>query len=161
MNHYYEDSGFEQNPLNTPLAREQKAGGFRCSHCQRWVVINPYIGTANRNHCNFCLWSRHVDVQKGDRLAVCRGGMEPIALTFKHEGSARNGEIMLVHRCVSCEKISINRIARDDSEPAILHVFEQSQVLDEATQQSLTRQGITILGTEDGDEVRRQLFGVQ
>jgi hypothetical protein len=162
--HYFDDFEFEAKTpqtVNTSLAQEQRAGGFRCSHCRRWVVINPYIGTANRNHCNFCLWSRHVDIAKGDRMADCRGGMQPIALTFKHEGYGRHGEIMLVHLCKSCEKVSINRIAGDDYEPEILHIFEGSSAMDNEVVRTFQQQGIEILTQEDRDEVQRQLFGVQ
>jgi hypothetical protein len=73
-----------------------------------------------------CLWSKHVDEAKGDRRASCLGGMEPIGLTFKHEGHGKVGEIMLIHHCSVCEKISINRIARDDPEHKILGIFNQS-----------------------------------
>jgi len=160
MKHYYDDFEYEENlkPLNTPLAKEQKSGGFRCSHCHMWVVINPYIGTANRNHCNICLWSRHVDIQKGDRLSECRGGMRPICLTLKHEGFGRVGELMLVHECCSCGKLSINRIARDDFEDEVMHIFEQSHELDSRMRQQLEQEAIEPL--DDVGEVRRQLFGM-
>lgn len=156
MKHYYDDFEDTQKPLNTPLAREQKAGGFRCAHCRTWVVINPYIGTANRNHCSLCLWSKHVDISKGDRRAECRVGMQPIALTFKHEGYDRYGEIMLVHECKGCGKISINRIAGDDNEPEILRVLDES-----ADGSKLREQSIDALTQDDRGEVCRQLFGVQ
>jgi hypothetical protein len=141
--------------------REHDAGGFRCSHCKTWVVINDYIGTSNRNHCNYCLWSKHVDQEKGDRKAVCHNGMKPIALTFKHEGYGKQGEIMLVHQCqgADCEKISINRIARDDADREVLDIFELSkQVLSE---QFLAETSITILGKHDEPEICKQLFGVE
>lgn len=158
---FSDDFEYEQKPLNTPLAKEQKAGGFRCSHCRTWVVINPYIGTANRNHCNWCLWSRHVDVAKGDRMADCRGGMRPIALTYKHEGYGRTGELMLVHYCQGCCKLSINRIAADDDEAEILRVFAESFRLEPQVRRACAEQAIKILGKEDETEVRTQLFGVQ
>lgn len=86
---------------------EHKAGGFRCSHCKQWVIINNHMGTVNRNHCNICLWSKHVDVGKGDRRSTCRGGMKPVGLTFKHEGQGRQGEIMLIHECAACGAVSL------------------------------------------------------
>lgn len=138
--------------------REHDAGGFRCSHCKNWVIINPYIGTANRNHCPACLWSRHVDEQKGDREAMCHGGMRPIGLTFKHEGLARQGELMLVHECASCPKISINRIARDDSNDGVLDIFVAS-CSDGQLAKWLDERGIYLLTTGDEREVRVQLFG--
>lgn len=154
MKRYHDDFGNEQKPKNKPLAAEQKSGGFRCSHCRQWVVINQLMGTANRNHCNLCLWSRHVDNDKGDRMSVCRGGMRPIGLTLKHEGFGRVGELMLVHECQGCDKLSINRIARDDYEDEILSVFEQSLKLNP---ERFSQQDIELL--DEPDEIHRQLYG--
>lgn len=138
--------------------REHKAGGFKCSHCKLWVTINDYMGTLNRNHCNICLWSKHVDESKGDRKADCHGGMKPIALTFKHEGAGRQGEIMLVHECTWCGIVSINRIASDDDSAIILSIFNKS-ALDHTLLGVLAKQGIVMLGREDMTEVNTQLFG--
>lgn len=138
---------------------EQKSGGFKCSHCKQWVVINPFIGTSNRNHCNLCLWSRHVDNKKGDRKSECHGGMRPIALTFKHEGNNKQGEIMLVHLCAVCDKVSINRIAGDDIEDHILAVFAESLELDPALKQRLLDEDIYQLSAADRRIIHIQLFG--
>ena len=138
---------------------ESGAGGFVCQHCKQFVVINALIGTANRNHCNRCLWSRHVDEAKGDRRATCLAGMKPIGLTFKHDGYGRQGEIMLIHLCSSCAKISINRIARDDDEQQLLSAFEWSFKLAESTKYRLAKSGISLLGVAERSELRHQLFG--
>jgi hypothetical protein len=139
--------------------REHKAGGFKCSHCKQFVVINNMMGTSNRNHCNICLWSKHVDETKGDRRATCGGGMEPSGLTFKHEGHGRVGEIMLIHLCSVCQKISINRIARDDLECKIKDIFEQSIHLGESIKQRLNNSGIYLLSGADKAELLDQLYG--
>lgn len=133
--------------------------GFRCSHCKQFVVINSTIGTANRNHCNICLWSKHVDNKKGDRLSECYGGMAPIGLTFKHEGYGRTGEIMLIHLCSTCQKISINRIARDDLEYKVVEVFEQSASLDTDIRPRLLESDIYLLIEPDRQALSQQLFG--
>ena len=138
--------------------KEHDAGGFKCAHCKRWVVINSYMGTVNRNHCNICLWSKHVDENKGDRKAECRGGMRPIGLTFKHEGVGRQGEIMLIHECAGCGVISINRIAADDDNEVLLSIYRESHN-DQRRQYSLSAQSIRILALEDESEVNVQLFG--
>lgn len=135
--------------------KEHAAGGFRCSHCKWWVAINPFIGTANRNHCNYCLWSKHVDEQKGDRRAICENGMKPIGLTFKQEGWGRQGEIMIIHECMGCNKISINRIAADDTNEGILSLFELSI----AMKNRLSKEGVYVLQESDRQEVHVQLFG--
>lgn len=139
--------------------REHKAGGFKCSHCKQFVVINDIMGTANRNHCNWCLWSKHVDETKGDRRANCNGGMQPIGLTFKHEGYSRVGEIMLVHLCSACQKISINRIARDDPEHKILDTFYQSLDPEDHIKLRFKKIGIDLLEQVDEGEINVQLFG--
>ncbi|HEU4914403.1 MAG TPA: RNHCP domain-containing protein [Candidatus Saccharimonadales bacterium] len=141
------------------MKRYKHSGGFTCSHCRHFVVINRTIGTGNRNHCNWCLWSKHVDVAKGDRKAICRGGMMPIGLTFKHEGYGRIGEIMLIHLCSACSKVSINRIARDDLEHKILEVFYASSQLSKQSQRMLQTGGIYLLTKADEQQVGRQLFG--
>lgn len=140
--------------------REHDGGGFRCSHCRQFVVINERIGTANRNHCNICLWSKHVDISKGDRLADCHGGMGPVGLTFKHEGFDRTGELMLIHLCSLCSKISINRIARDDLETRVVEIFEQSWNLSEDLRQRLSGADIYLLQRSDEPQLTRQLFGL-
>lgn len=138
---------------------------FKCSHCGRWVSVDRFIGTAYRNHCPFCLWSKHVDLKKsGDRQARCQGEMEPIGLTFKHEGwdkwgKLKQGELMLIHRCNICGKISINRIAADDEPQAILAVFRHSGKIDKRIKELLSKSNIKLLGEEDETEIKNQLFG--
>jgi RNHCP domain len=152
------DDNFDKRK-DRQLEHENKAGGFRCAHCGHWVTIGAFIGTANRNHCNYCLWSKHVDTKKGDRLAVCRGSMRPIGLTFKHEGYGRIGEIMLIHLCETCGKISINRIAGDDSESEILNVFDYSTTLSQEIKERLASQHIILLAATDRQAIMSQLFG--
>lgn len=139
--------------------KEYTAGGFRCSHCKRWVGINDYIGTANRNHCNLCLWSKHVDETKGDRRSTCESGMKPIGLTFKQEGFGKQGEIMLIHACAGCNKISINRVARDDGNDEILACFESSMLLEPIIRQNIQGLRIVLLDEGDRNDVLIQLFG--
>lgn len=139
--------------------REHTAGGFKCSHCKQFVPFSAHMGTANRNHCNWCLWSKHVDEAKGDRRSHCHGGMRPIALTFKHEGFGRVGEIMLVHCCALCKKLSINRVARDDPEHSILAIFTESLQLENPQKVQLAQHSIDILTQDDRQVLMVQLFG--
>ena len=50
--------------------------GFICGHCGR--AVEP-LGYSSRNHCPFCLWSLHADVNPGDRASTCGGLMKPVA----------------------------------------------------------------------------------
>jgi DNA-directed RNA polymerase subunit RPC12/RpoP len=157
----YDEYSFSDKKKNREKEwkREHAAGGFKCSHCKTWVIINSHMGTVNRNHCPACLWSKHVDDKKGDREAVCHGGMRPIGLTFKHEGKFRQGEIMLIHECAGCSKLSINRIARDDTNDGILCILEVS-CSDYRLGTLLKHAGIYLLNGKDEEEVRAQLFGL-
>jgi len=157
---YSDDCNFEKHRAKD-WKREHNAGGFRCSHCKQFVVINEIMGTANRNHCNRCLWSKHVDETNGDRRATCHGGMRPIGLTFKHEGYNCIGEIMLIHFCSICQKISINRVARDDLEDGIINVFSQSLNLNEDLKSRLRKDNIHPLNAQDRRELHIQLYGKQ
>ena len=141
--------------------RGQLSGGFWCTHCRHFVVLHAYMGTANRNHCNLCLWSKHVDSKTGDRQAGCRGKMRPVGLTFKHEGVAKIGELMLIHECLGCSKISINRLAADDQNEEVISVFELSCTMTAESRLCLIRQGINVLDETQAGSVHRQLFGDQ
>lgn len=140
-------------------------GDFYCCQCNQWVPFTHSMGTKHRNHCIFCLWSKHVDDQiSGDRASKCQASMKPIGLTFKHEGvdkygRQRQGEIMIVHECTACGKISINRIAADDSPEAILSIFQQSLDLDRDKKKKLVQNGIHLISLEKQDVVMKQLFG--
>ncbi len=81
--------------------------GFRCEMCGRDVP--PLQSGSYRNHCPYCLWSRHVDRAPGDRQETCGGMMEPIAL----EQTGKKGFI-IVHRCTACGAVRHNRAALDD-----------------------------------------------
>jgi predicted RNA-binding Zn-ribbon protein involved in translation (DUF1610 family) len=79
--------------------------GFICAHCGR--EVKP-LGYTSRNHCPFCLWSLHVDVNPGDRANPCGGALEPIAA----EPHPRHG-FVVVHRCTVCGEIRRNRAAHE------------------------------------------------
>jgi hypothetical protein len=81
---------------------------FECSHCQRYVTGNGYT-----NHCPSCLWSRHVDINPGDRLATCGGMMRPI-------GAVMSGpELTVIHECEDCGHRRPNKVTALDNESAV------------------------------------------
>ena len=42
---------------------DPSSGNFMCAHCQTIVSAAHLLsGVNNRNHCPFCLWSRHLDL---------------------------------------------------------------------------------------------------
>lgn len=79
--------------------------GFVCVHCGK--KVEP-LGFTSRNHCPFCLWSLHVDVNPGDRQSPCGGPMEPIGA----ETDPRRG-YLLIHRCKKCGAVRRNRTAHE------------------------------------------------
>jgi DNA-directed RNA polymerase subunit RPC12/RpoP len=138
---------------------------FVCLHCHNFVSAGFVIaGVNNRNHCPYCLWSRHLDWRvAGDRLSACKAGMRPIGLTVKKTrkkyGRSAHGELMLVHRCTDCGKIAINRIAADDDSQTAMKIFEDSLHLDTQVRQTLDQSGIQVLRQNDQTVIEVQLFG--
>ncbi|MGH2479977.1 MAG: RNHCP domain-containing protein [Ktedonobacteraceae bacterium] len=92
---------------------------FKCRRCRRFIGPVP-SGGHQRNHCPYCLFSRHVDGQTpGDRMSICGSSMEPIG-SFQRAG----GEHVLVHRCLGCGFERFNRIAADDDFELVLSLPE-------------------------------------
>ncbi|MEW5829094.1 MAG: RNHCP domain-containing protein [Chloroflexota bacterium] len=139
-------------------------GDFRCTQCGGLVSSARVVsGVRHRNHCPYCLWSRHLDLYAaGDRLSACKAPMQPLALTLKHRrdkyGRGR-GELMLVHRCRECEAVSINRIAADDDARTLLGIFHASAALPARERDLLRENGIQPLGPGDLPQVQLRLFG--
>ncbi len=138
--------------------------GFRCISCQGFVHSEPGLSSVrNRNHCPYCLWSRHLDLHAaGDRLSACKSPMQPIGLTIKHTckkyGTA-GGELMLIHSCMECKALSINRIAADDIPDNLFAVFEGSFQVERAIHDKMKNGGIRLLEVADRPLVLRLLFG--
>jgi len=138
---------------------------FKCQHCGSYVSSAKMLaGVKNRNHCPYCLWSRHLDLlEAGDRLAACKAPMRPVGLTLKRSRNKytglAGGELMLVHQCTDCERISINRIAADDIPEVIIEIFDASLVESIRLRERILANGINLLGDENLDIVHRQLYG--
>lgn len=77
---------------------------FTCENCGNFENGNGYT-----NHCSKCLYSKHVDVNPGDRLSSCFGLMEPISVEMDH------GEMKIVHRCQKCDHVKRNKKAENDN----------------------------------------------
>ena len=144
--------------------RNPAEDGFACKHCSLYVSSASLLsGVQNRNHCPYCLWSRHLDLYApGDRLSACKALMRPVGLTVKTTrkkyGPGR-GELMLIHLCAECEQLSINRIAADDDSQRVFGVYTDSLRLENSMQTRLEADGIRTLGASDRDAVCAQLFG--
>jgi hypothetical protein len=87
--------------------------------------------------------------------------MKPVGLTMKkgrnkYRLDAR-GELMLVHQCVDCGNLSINRVAADDDAATIVAIFQESLL--GTVQNVCERLGIAVLNAYDSDALCRQLYG--
>ena len=83
----------------------KKDDAFVCLHCGKEVLP---MGKSSPNHCPFCLWSLHVDVNPGDRANECRGQLRPI----RTEPDPKRG-FVIIHKCEKCGEIRRNRAALD------------------------------------------------
>jgi DNA-directed RNA polymerase subunit RPC12/RpoP len=139
---------------------------FKCSRCNAWVNNDTLLsGVNHRNHCPYCLHSRHLDALKsGDRLSGCQAVMRPVGLTLKRTRNkyarAESGELMLIHQCLGCGRLSINRIAADDHSEGLLAVFNSSGELTPELQGQIAAQEIRLLGVNDLNIVLTRLYGV-
>ncbi len=84
---------------------------FTCEHCGHQVA-----GTGYTNHCPVCLWSKHVDVNPGDRQSDCGGLMKPVSIEQKRGG------FVILHRCQTCGHTKRNKTAPDDDMDTIIAI---------------------------------------
>jgi len=80
---------------------------FICENCGNQV---PTLGYTSRDHCNHCLYSKHVDKNPGDRAEECQGKLIPIAV----QNDAKKGYV-IIYRCEKCGAIRRNIAAKDDN----------------------------------------------
>jgi len=92
---------------------------FICEHCNKKVEKLSYT---SRDHCNYCLFSKHVDINPGDRLNPCKGLLVPIDIEkFKDT-------YKIIYKCSKCGKIHKNIIAKDDDYEEILNIATKKGV---------------------------------
>lgn len=87
---------------------------FTCERCGHEVIGDGYT-----NHCTECLWSKHVDVNPGDRAATCGGLMEPIEVLKEPDS------YILLHKCTICDYVKKNKLAHNDNMEAVITLAEK------------------------------------
>jgi len=87
----------------------RKIENFTCEICGFKVQ-----GTGYTNHCPQCLYSKHVDVNPGDRAQKCGGLMPPIGTEVEQ------GEYILIHKCEKCGTQKRNKTSPHDNFDAII-----------------------------------------
>ncbi|HRY91265.1 MAG TPA: RNHCP domain-containing protein [Candidatus Gracilibacteria bacterium] len=94
---------------------------FTCEHCGK---ENPKALQSCRNHCRFCLYSKHVDLAApGDRQSDCHGLMVPTGVT---QTGAKGFQI--IHKCQKCGKEIANITAEDDNLDQIIKIMQIQNV---------------------------------
>ena len=86
---------------------------FICENCGKKV---PKLGYSCRNHCPYCLYSKHVDIDPGDRAQSCHGLLEPIGIEKNKKG------YIIIFKCKKCGEIRKNKIAEDDDMDKIIEL---------------------------------------
>ena len=66
---------------------------------------------------------------------------------------------MLIHECIECRALSINRIAADDESATIIPVFRESLTSGHQVHALCEQQGIITLKAEDIKIIHAQLYG--
>ena len=93
---------------------------FVCENCGKKI---EKLGYSCRDHCNFCLCSKHLDINPGDREATCHGLLEPIGV----ELSSKKGYV-IIYKCNKCGEIKKNKAANDDNMDLIIKLTVNSRI---------------------------------
>lgn len=84
---------------------------FICEFCKAFNEGNGYT-----NHCSMCLYSKHVDIEPGDRLGTCGGLMKPVNVSYTSK------DHYILHKCVICDFEKKNKIQQNDSVEAMYNI---------------------------------------
>lgn len=88
---------------------------FTCENCNASIEGNGYT-----NHCPICLYSKHVDINPGDRSAICLGLMKP--KLYKVNATSYT----LEHICLICGYANINKVNKNDSIEEIIKLSRET-----------------------------------
>ncbi len=70
---------------------QRRIEDFVCEKCGKEVKGKGYT-----DHCPRCLWSKHIDINPGDRKSECGGLMEPVGV------EVRSNKYIIHYRCIKC-----------------------------------------------------------
>lgn len=89
---------------------------FVCDNCKHEVKKLNYTA---RDHCPYCLYSKHVDILPGDRNNNCKGLLKPIGIEkFKDT-------YKIIYKCLKCGETHKNIISNDDNMNLIIELSVQ------------------------------------
>lgn len=88
---------------------QRKIEDFVCENCGYEVKGSGYT-----DHCPNCLFSKHVDINPGDRKSICQGLMEPISAEVKAN------QKIIHYQCLKCGfKHQVRALDNDNTEKLI------------------------------------------
>ena len=90
---------------------QKRVEDFTCQVCGTKVKGSGYT-----DHCPNCLWSKHVDINPGDRRADCQGLMKPIG-AIKEKGNWK-----IIYQCQKCGYQHKNKAAEQDNRQKIINL---------------------------------------
>ncbi len=90
---------------------QKRPEDFICENCGAEIKGDGYT-----NHCPQCLWSKHVDINPGDRQASCKGLMEPTNIEVK------KGGYVITHRCQTCGHQKNNKVQANDDMDTVINI---------------------------------------
>lgn len=90
---------------------------FVCEKCGKKV---KKLGYTARDHCPYCLYSKHVDINPGDRNNSCKGMLKPIGIE-KFKDSFK-----IIYLCEKCHKTHKNIMAKDDDMNKIIELSKRA-----------------------------------
>jgi hypothetical protein len=92
----------------------KKKEDFTCDKCKFEVRGDGYT-----DHCSNCLWSKHVDINPGDRMAICQGLMKPVKIEVKKD------KYRVTNKCDVCGYEKTNTLAPDDNWDEVIKIQQQ------------------------------------
>src|SRR5574344_1513294 len=90
---------------------------FVCDNCGK--KVNKLNYTA-RDHCPYCLYSKHVDIDPGDRANECKGNLVPIGIE-KYKDTFK-----IIYKCDECHQLHKNIMAKDDNMDLIIELSKNN-----------------------------------
>lgn len=91
--------------------------------------------------------------------------MQPWAIAFKNYKinpftNRGSGELMVIHQCLNCGKLSPNRIAGDDNVYQIIKILKESLNLEGVMANRLRNLGLNIITKDNKEEALIFLLGI-
>ena len=90
-----------------------KDESFICNNCNKQVEKLNYTA---RDHCPYCLYSKHVDINPGDRQNNCHGMLKPISIE-KYKNTYK-----IIYKCEKFKETHKNVMAKDDDMNLIIEL---------------------------------------